>query len=64
MACEVCGDATSAEHSDEPADGTDAYTTLITRDDERPEGALDRQKFEFCSVECLSLFAQPETVDA
>jgi hypothetical protein len=52
--CEVCGDPTSEDRSDAPAD--EQYFTAVFVDGEAPEGAIPKTEFQFCSVEHLRIF--------
>lgn len=64
MTCEACAADTSPSHTEVPAEGVDSYITLVMRNDEVPENALERETYEFCSVRCLRMFAPAEVLEA
>lgn len=54
MVCEVCGEVTSKDLSDVPED--DRYFKMVQYNEQMLEGAHNKIEYEFCSMDCLSMF--------
>lgn len=62
MTCEVCGSETREERSKAPAD--ESYFKWVVEDTEDPDIGIGANEFNFCSIECLLLFAEPSEATA